>query len=92
MRVNITISLPEGATQADAQKAVRRALEGSSTILEPNTSVKVKGVRVSTKGGNVNDVRKWARQNGIEVGARGRVSAEVVAAFEAAQAKPAKRK
>lgn len=92
MRVNITISLPEGATQADAQKAVRRALEGSSTVLEPNTSTKIKGVRVVTKGGNVSDARKWARQNGFEVGARGRIGADVIAAFEAAHAKPAKRK
>lgn len=31
------------------------------------------------------DVRRWAREQGIEVSARGKVSPEVVAAYEAAQ-------
>lgn len=92
MRVTLTISAAEGATEADIQKAVRRAFEGSSRVLEPDTSLKVKGVRVVTKSGQANDVRKWARAQGYAVGKRGRLSAEVQEAFAASQAKPAKRR
>jgi nucleoid-associated protein Lsr2 len=41
--------------------------------------------------GNKNDltaVREWARANGYEVGDRGRIKAEILEAFEAAQSKP----
>ena len=35
-------------------------------------------------GGNAADIRAWARENGFEVSERGRVSAEVRAAYAAA--------
>jgi hypothetical protein len=35
-------------------------------------------------------IREWARQSGFEVSNRGRISSEVVAAYDRAQAQPAK--
>jgi hypothetical protein len=86
MRVNISVNLPDNATEADAFKAVRRAFEGSPTVLEPDTSRKVKGLRVTTKGPNLSEARIWARANGHVVGKRGRLSQEILDAFEAANA------
>ena len=40
--------------------------------------------RGSSRGGNPADVRAWARENGYKVSERGRVSAEIKAAYDAA--------
>lgn len=38
--------------------------------------------------GRLNEVRQWARKNGYSVSGRGRVSAEVLAAFENTRTDP----
>lgn len=40
----------------------------------------------SAAGGETQKIREWARENGIEVSARGRISAEVREAYEQANA------
>ncbi|WP_331758726.1 Lsr2 family protein (plasmid) [Nocardia sp. NBC_01377] len=40
----------------------------------------------TSQRGNYADVRSWARENGHQVSARGRISADVVAAYERALA------
>jgi hypothetical protein len=37
--------------------------------------------------GKAPTIRAWAQENGVKVGARGRVAPDVIAAFEAAQSK-----
>lgn len=45
-----------------------------------------------TPTATVADIRKWAQENGFEVGARGRLSKDVLDAYAAAQAKKASRR
>lgn len=83
----ITLRLDTTTTDANAIKnAVRRAL---STVETLEGSGEVKGVRYSvqarkTEPTQASIVRAWAVKKGMEVGARGRIKPEVLAAFAAA--------
>lgn len=44
-----------------------------------------RGSRAARRSGDAQRVRTWARENGYEVSERGRISAEVMAAYEADQ-------
>ncbi len=68
----------------DLANALRRAASADNVALVPGTSFKVKGVRVRVQEPQINDVRKWALAQGINVGKRGRISAELQAAYDAA--------
>lgn len=57
---------------------------GSARRVEGQPSAKSKG-KVYTKGGpSLDEVRKWARENGYTVSDRGRVAATIVGAYNAA--------
>jgi hypothetical protein len=69
-----------------------RKSTGSAYEVGKVTTVKVSGIRVSESGRKVpvqvnatlSELRAFGRENGFEVGSRGRVSAELKAAFAAA--------
>ena len=42
------------------------------------------GRSAARSGGNAGEIREWAEANGVPVSARGRISADVVAQYEAA--------
>lgn len=78
-------------TEKDIANAVRRAFAKAST--EPVAErTEVKGVSVKVKATPVKPlteagtIRQWARENGFEVGQRGRLKPEVKEAFAAAHA------
>lgn len=86
--INIKLNLStESVTGKDIVNAVRRALANVETVSTEEVT-EVKGVRVlatpEPEKGFAEKVRTWARENGHEVGQRGRVSAELVEKYTAA--------
>lgn len=90
--------LNENVSNTDVINAVRRAFSGKEVALQVGTVAESKGVTyrvrkdpkvtipVETFAGVV---RTWANDNGFAVGLRGRIPAEVTAAYTAATtAKP----
>ena len=66
---------------------IRRSVEAASAKIEAAMAQSVKRTR-STEPKTptrVQQARAWAREQGIEVGARGRLAPDVLAQFEAAQ-------
>lgn len=49
------------------------------------TSRRTSGRASSRGAGNAGEIRAWAEANGVPVSARGRISADIVAQYEAAQ-------
>jgi hypothetical protein len=88
-KITITIPVPENATGRDAVNAVRRALDSIESFT-PGTSEIIKGLKVIVRGNtpelksSLSNVRDWARENGHAVGLRGRIAADVRAAYAAA--------
>lgn len=78
-------------TEKDIANAVRRAFS-KATDTEVPERTEVKGIVVKVKASPVKPlteagtIRQWARENGFEVGQRGRLKPEVKEAFAAAQA------
>ena len=80
--VNYEIDLSE----ANAQR-LRNALEpfiGAGRRVAAGKRAGRRGSAVAGRGKRSAEIRSWARANGIEVSARGRVPADVIAKFEAA--------
>lgn len=90
MTKRITIQITaDDFTEKSVSNAVRRAFGGDQPL---TGSGSVKGVEFKVtpapvgRKGNLQDVREWAKKNKIKsgYGSRGRVSAEVLAAYDAA--------
>ena len=66
---------------------VKRSVEAATVKIEAAMEQSVKRTRstVSKAPTRVQQARAWAREQGIEVGTRGRLNPEVLAQFEAAQ-------
>jgi hypothetical protein len=59
-------------------------LEAGRKIPNPARRASRKRGKATAKGVNSNEVRDWAKTNGLEVKSRGRVPADVMAKFRAA--------
>ncbi|MDO5677623.1 MAG: Lsr2 family protein [Propionibacteriaceae bacterium] len=73
-------------TEANAAK-LRAALEPYIAVAEKvgrKRSGRSASAQAPRKGPSNSDVRDWARANGYKVSDRGRISAEIIAAYEAA--------
>lgn len=95
---NTTITLKITAPTSDltgkaVANAVRRALSTHDVLPEVG---EVKGVRFKLKqiktaprsvDSEIANIRRWAKANNVQVGDRGRIKAEVKAAYAIAQAK-----
>lgn len=82
--VHYTIDLTKKEAR-DFDKALAPYVEHATVVQPRRTSSRSK--RSSAKKGSsaqLREIREWARTNGFDVADRGRVRAEVVAAFEAA--------
>ena len=64
--------------------ALREALAPYVAAARKESGARRAARKVAVSGPNPREVRDWARSNGHEVSDRGRVPAEVIAAFEAA--------
>ena len=87
---DFTIDL-KGGTRANFVKmlaAFEDKMAPFLAVAKPVTPVKGKGKGRKTSApaakGEAAEIRQWARQNGIEVGTRGRIGPDVKAAFLAA--------
>lgn len=64
-------------------KALLRALKITADDLTPGADITSGDARVQVADTNVSDIRVWARENGFQVGERGRFSKTVTDAYEA---------
>ncbi|MEI2711944.1 MAG: Lsr2 family protein [Nocardioides sp.] len=88
---NITFGLDGVTYEIDLSEAnasrLREALApyvGAARKVSRAAGGRARRTTTAGTGPNPRQVRDWARSNGIEVSDRGRVSADVIAAFEAA--------
>lgn len=71
---------------ANKQRTVKAAQEKMEGLVALSTKRGRGRPRIHPEGPSRSQViREWAKENGLEVGARGRLTAEVVEAFEKAQ-------
>lgn len=73
---------------AGFEKALKPYLASArSSRVTPNAPRKRtrRAAATTTRRGNLAEMRQWARSNGFEVSDRGRVSNDIVQAFDAAQ-------
>ena len=68
----------------DFDKALSTYVEHAS-VVQPRRGSSSKRSASKASPGDLQEIREWARSNGFEVADRGRVKAEVIAAFEAAR-------
>jgi hypothetical protein len=70
---------------AEFKSAIGGFIESARKVKNTSNSRGQRGTSATNlpkRRGHLNDVREWARKNGYNVSGRGRVSAEVLAAFE----------
>jgi len=85
----VTFALDGKSFEIDLSSAnadrLRAALEEFRAVARPlGGRVAVKPARKRSASGNATDIRAWAVAQGLAVSARGRVPAEIRAAYEAA--------
>ncbi|WP_239089557.1 histone-like nucleoid-structuring protein Lsr2 [Sphaerimonospora thailandensis] len=68
----------------DALAFLDRVMENSREVKQASRSKKAADTSPRLRGYTLTDVREWAREQGVEVPARGKVSDEVVERFIAA--------
>ena len=76
---NYTIDLSDENAETFRQ-AIAPYIEAGSRV----TGTRAKTPRARTGGGNTKAVREWARANGYDVSDRGRIPADVMDAYDAA--------
>lgn len=74
------------ANSAKMDKALRPYVMAAATVRKPSRKAnrQAAGAKETTPDDRA-AIREWARRNGIAVSGRGRLSAEVIAAFNAAR-------
>lgn len=68
----------------DLRGALARYVEAGRKVSGPTRRVTRNRGQAATTGLNSNEVRDWAKANGLEIKDRGRVSADVIAKFREA--------
>lgn len=80
-RITLNVQATDSVSLAKALRSAAAKLTAED--ITPGADVKVGGVRIQVATPQVQDIRAFARENGIPVGTRGRYSKELIAAFEA---------
>lgn len=82
----VTLTISDVATSKEVLNAVRRAFSVDQK-LKIGTTAQIKGVQVRVKEipkstrHSLEHIREWAAKQGIELGKRGRIPAEVMQAY-----------
>ena len=82
----LAIENARGRFSREAKAALAEARENGITFGEPGEKSSTKS---SERSSNVNDIRLWAKQNGLEVGVRGRIPLDIIRAYEGKAPAPA---
>lgn len=101
MAQKVNIVLVDDLDGSDAAETVSFALDGTAFEIDLSTANAArlreqldvyvararttKRRRAGSSSGTPSEIRRWARENGLDISARGRVAASIRAAYEAAQ-------
>lgn len=83
--LNLAKADARGRMSAEAHEAIALAESNGTVFSDSAAQARVKVVKAAPKAGefDARKVREWAKSKGLTVNARGRLSAEVLAAFKA---------
>ena len=85
----VIITIDNASSHKDIINAVRRSLKGDKALKVgtveqvKDLTIRVKETPKTPKRNNLSHVREWAAAQGIALGKRGRISAEVLNQFNA---------